>query len=69
MCHPTKFDVCWLVLWGKRYSQDLNMYTYNIPTHTHASHTTAHSYLLYLQGKQPTDCGKQSRTIPRGVFQ
>jgi len=35
----------------------------------HASHTTARSYLLGLQGKQPTVCGKQSRTILRGVFQ
>ena len=40
----------------------------NMP-HTHASHNTAWSYLLSLQGKQSTDCGKQSRTILRGVFQ
>ena len=32
-------------------------------THIHISHTTAHSYLLSLQGKQSTDCGKNSRTI------
>ena len=38
-------------------------------THTHASHTTARSYLLGLRGKQSTDCGKQSGTILRGVFQ
>ena len=34
MCHPTNFNVCWLVLWGKRESQDLNVYTYNTHTHT-----------------------------------